>query len=415
MEPVVQQLIDAGYPVRKFDADNDSEVAARFRVSAVPSFVLVKNGRVADRIDQATSLDQLMGMMRQHGVSPQTTIRGQSPTSRLSQISSAVVGAITPSRMRDPRPESARLLQAADPPANRGTTSVSDGALAATVRLVVEDDTGHSYGTGTVIDVHGADALVVTCAHIFRESGGRGRIKVERFDRGAAEAMAGSLISFDEKLDVALLSIKLLSPLKPVRMPPAEARPVPGEPVFSIGCNHGESPTVVFGKVNAVNKYLGPENITASGRPVDGRSGGGLFDQNGQLIGVCNAADPELDEGLYAGLARVRQQLDQNNLSFVHRSADAEHGVPDTGAESSTLDLAVANPPSQPPFPTHEVTATEFVSNTREASVVGEGAKKELVCVVRSHGDNGQSRVVVVSDPSPALLRQLAAEANKRP
>ena len=112
------------------------------------------------------------------------------------------------------------------------------------MRLVVEDATGHSYGTGTVIDVHGSDALVVTCGHIFRESQGSGGIKVERFDRGAAEAMVGSLISFDDELDVALLSVSLTHPIRPVLLAGQDARPRPGEPIFSIGCNHGTDPTV---------------------------------------------------------------------------------------------------------------------------------------------------------------------------
>ena len=54
-------------------------------------------------------------------------------------------------------------------------------ALEATVRLRVVDATGVSHGTGTIIDVHGDEALVLTCGHIFRESQGRGEIFVELF------------------------------------------------------------------------------------------------------------------------------------------------------------------------------------------------------------------------------------------
>ena len=68
--------------------------------------------------------------------------------------------------------------------------------------------------------------------------------------------------------------------------------------MFSIGCDHGADPSVLRGRLKQVNKYLGPENITVQGRPTEGRSGGGLFSYDGKLIGVCNAADPEIDEGL---------------------------------------------------------------------------------------------------------------------
>ncbi len=49
------------------------------------------------------------------------------------------------------------------------------------------------------------------------------------------------------------------------------------------------------------NRYLGPSNVEVALAPTQGRSGGGLFDAENRLIGVCFAADNDYDEGLYSG------------------------------------------------------------------------------------------------------------------
>ena len=89
------------------------------------------------------------------------------------------------------------------PPAS-GRADATALALAATVRLRIDDERGHSYGTGTIIDVHGQDALLVTCGHIFRESKGRGRIVVELFGPHATGPLEGELIRYSLEPDVAL-------------------------------------------------------------------------------------------------------------------------------------------------------------------------------------------------------------------
>jgi hypothetical protein len=70
------------------------------------------------------------------------------------------------------------------------------------------------------------------------------------------------------------------------------------------------------------------------GQPVEGRSGGGLFDERGELIGVCYAADPTLKEGLYSAADVVYHQLSKLGLQrlFNERNdeelASASLGVP---------------------------------------------------------------------------------------
>ena len=68
-----------------------------------------------------------------------------------------------------------------------------------------------------------------------------------------------------------------------------------------------------------MNRYHGPANLVVSRRPVDGRSGGGLFNKRGVLIGVCNAADNVDDEGLYAALGPIHAEFDAAGLGFIYR------------------------------------------------------------------------------------------------
>ena len=64
-----------------------------------------------------------------------------------------------------------------------------------------------------------------------------------------------------------------------------------------------------------MNRYQGHANVEAARAPEEGRSGGGLFNANGQLIGVCYAADPQGNEGLYASLDSIYQKLDALQLT----------------------------------------------------------------------------------------------------
>ena len=90
--------------------------------------------------------------------------------------------------------------------------------------------------------------------------------------------------------------------------------------MFTFGCNRGEEPSRIDTRITGVNKYnqhLGLSNLEVFGAPIDGRSGGGLFDQNGYLIGVCNAADYRDNVGIYAALGVIRWQLERIGMTYL--------------------------------------------------------------------------------------------------
>ena len=68
---------------------------------------------------------------------------------------------------------------------------------AATVRLRVFDGHGYGAGTGTIIDTHGEEALVLTCGHLFRDTKGEGKIEVDLFIDGQVETVIGQLIDYE--------------------------------------------------------------------------------------------------------------------------------------------------------------------------------------------------------------------------
>src|SRR5207248_4497200 len=115
-----------------------------------------------------------------------------------------------------------------------------------------------------------------------------------------------------------LVSIRAAG-MRPASVAPPGYAVRPGDRAFTIGCDKGADPSVRQTQITAVNKYKGRPNFTAAGQPTDGRSGGGLFSAEGYLIGICNAADPADNEGLYAGLASIHWQLDQIGQAEIYQ------------------------------------------------------------------------------------------------
>ena len=207
--------------------------------------------------------------------------------------------------------------------------------MQASVRIRVDDPQGRSVGSGTIIDTEGNQALVVTCGHIFRESKGRGSIEVDLFGPGAPRTVKGQLIGYNLENDVALVCIEAGGPVTPARVAASAGAYSVGSAVINIGCNHGDDPTLRRSRITSLDKYMGPARIVVANAPVEGRSGGGLFTADGRLIGVCHAADPQDDEGLYAALPLIHAELDKAHLAHVYLRRDEEALPPGTLARAA--------------------------------------------------------------------------------
>jgi thiol-disulfide isomerase/thioredoxin len=417
VEPVVQRLTAEGYNVQTIDVGQQPELAQQFQVRAVPTFVVMNGGQMAGRLEGASTYDRLVQLAQTGGLAPKTV--------QATDFRTGPQGSVAP-----PSGVAAAAPAQSLAPATTGNLSPMQRAMYATVRLKVEDQGGFGYGTGTIIDRHDEEALVVTCGHIFRQSQGKGKISVDLFGPGAKGAVEGQLITYDLDRDIALVSIRPGIAITPVAVGGLNYGVKPHDPAFSIGCDKGADASVRETKITSVNKYTGAPRFCAAGQPVDGRSGGGLFSAEGVLIGVCNAADPQDDEGLYAALASIQWQLDQIGQSDIYRrgttavaSAAPEAAIrnglntPEANAVpqlSERMPSRMSEPPVRPSAPPANTftagpsagpPATQLAHNVAADDV-------ELIMIVRSKSNpQKQSQIMVLDNASPQLLQQLSAGA----
>lgn len=473
MAPMVDALAAQGNPIRKVDYDQHRDLVARYNVTAIPCFVMLVDGQEVDRAVGGVSQARLQQMLSlaQRGTSGPTAgpappmpgritgaapggprtfaedpqplaqlppnVRGQSPD--MSMPSTFAPPAPMPPRMPLPSERSIDPLVTSDPTVGQGphrgalsaagmalekNTKAAEQCLSSSVRLKIADAEGNSVGSGTIIDARAGEALVLTCGHVFRDSQGKGRVTVDLFGPGAPKNVVGQVIGYDLKRDVGLVSFHPGVPVTVARLAPPGYAIKSGDAVLSIGCDNGREPSVRNSHVTSTDKFLPPPNIQVAGQPVEGRSGGGLFTASGYLIGVCNAADPTDNEGLYAGLGSIHGEIARKGLTQVIAASTAN--VP-TGQEP--LSMAKSMPPADMRSAAPRVVPTssndprgpigaDLASGPMtpaERSVLekirASAGDAEVICIVRPTKDpHAMSEIVVVDRASQDLLRQLASE-----
>jgi thiol-disulfide isomerase/thioredoxin len=424
MMPTVDQLAAQGNPVQRVNVAQYPDLARRFRVTNIPCFVMVVNDREAGRVVGATSLGRLEQLcsLGRPAPAPNTMIAGAAAPQPGASIPVVPVSYA--------------------PPAARMPVNDAD-MLAASVRLRVEDPQGHSCGSGTIIDaLPGGEALVLTCGHLFRDSQGQGKVEVDVFGPAPAAHLVGRVVSFDLERDVAFVAFRPQGAVTVARVAPRGYSMQPGDAVTTVGCDHGDDPTVQHSRINrldrfqdAVEKRLGhkilephaPWSVQVAGQPVVGRSGGGLFSADGMVIGVCNAAEPEASEGLFAALGTIHAALDQQRLTSLYQQpiappllvraandtrqsiaaadpfAAARNGAPPNASVASTIPRA-ANAGSTGLSGAEQTTLDEIHRKLREGS--------ELIVIVHDRNDpKSPSQVFTLNEASPIFVNQLARAA----
>jgi thiol-disulfide isomerase/thioredoxin len=413
VKPGVQHLIEKGYPIQEINISQAPATADRYRITQVPTFVLIRDGQELTRFSGQLSPQEIASMINK------AAAEGQTPSSDNASAAEPRSEAL---------PQNVRERSAIQPPARRSqlvstvatesSLSVEDRAHQATVRFRVIDADGTNHGTGTIIHVHEGEALVLTCGHIFRESNGKGKIEADIGFPATPRTVSGKLLNYDAgDHDIALVVIELDQAIAPVPVAHPEANPEIGTKLFSFGCNLGDDPTLRRGNLLRISSYSGINKYDVSNRPIDGRSGGGLFAASGELIGVCNAADVHADEGIYAGLDTIFWQLREAGLDDVISSPVVQpqpSELHDTFAsDQQTSDLSqpetdlVAVPPRMHPNP---VDAMEAPAATRLNPVSHTRSDVEMIVIVRSKSDPNKTSSIVLPDPNPELLQLIASE-----
>lgn len=145
-------------------------------------------------------------------------------------------------------------------------------------RVDVYDYGGRLISTGSAVAVSPTD--VVTNFHVVEKAWSAELVT----EAGTRHTVLG-LTAFDEARDLALLRVS--GPLEPVTLRSTPART--GEEVVAIGSPVGLTNTVSTGIVSAVRTMDGMEVIQVTAPISHGSSGGGLFDREGNLIGITFA------------------------------------------------------------------------------------------------------------------------------
>jgi S1-C subfamily serine protease/thiol-disulfide isomerase/thioredoxin len=480
MSPIVSRLQRQGYPIQKVDTGERKDLVERFNVSQIPTFVLVVGGReVARRVGAITEaelrrmLDQIPRRTQPVADSP-TGSNLSAPDPRASNAPAdgrtgddlasrfefpfPAGGGQRPRREQAPAPDAARepppfadlggpppaggspadwdqpVIRAQHDPAPRRAVSAAERPLASSTRIRVRDQGGTVYASATAIESRPGRTILLTCGHVFRNLPESAEIVADVFVDGRPEAYRGQVLRFDLQSDVGLLAIATSDPLPVSPVASADLALARGDAVFSIGCGGGEPPSRRDVRVTGLQPNTPPTYIECTGAPEQGRSGGGLFNARGELIGVCFAADAPQDRGLYANLDSIGRLLESCGLAHLYRRgrtapsrapesavpAEFAQGGPGRGAAGERTG---GNPAAESPAamagaavvsaPDPDVREDQLAA-AREA--LADPQNTEVVCIIRPRNQPAAaSRVIVIHRASPKFVSFLTGELGRQP
>ncbi len=210
-----------------------------------------------------------------------------------------------------------------------------------TFRPTVVVRRGMSQGSGTIIASVEHETLVLTAAHVVREQGPI-VVELHRFNLGVEQKtqddeswprkVPSELAATDPATDLAVIWIEGMRALPFVaRLARDEVDPPPDFPATSIGIDLGtklagwrsrvvDALTFELNDSRVKRPFLITENV-----PEHGRSGGGLFLANGELVGVC-VGHAELAAGrrmgVFASRESIRFLLEDHHLTAAIRRSE---------------------------------------------------------------------------------------------
>ncbi len=445
VKPVVAQLAGQGYPIVSVDINQRADLADQYQIQQIPCFVLTVRGQEVSRLVGLQSATALQTWM-QASLSLNTPSTDPASPYQAVQVPTATDPSSPPGLLTSGTiPAVNQRTAAAQPsmPQNRGFgdnqnergnmklvstesgSRVQQKALAATVRIHVDEPQAFAVGTGTVIHQSGDSILILTCGHLFREAGSQARIKVDAgFPHQVVTGLDARVLYYDsEKHDIALVVAHARQRFEVARLAPPQLPLHSGDQVFGVGCSGGDVPTLLTTRVKALTNYSGVTKVDTFVRPEQGRSGGGLFSAGGQLIGVCNAAAVNVDEGIYAGAQSIYAALDAVGLremvtgpepqllatdrGVMGMQASAQSGavpVPSVGrtVPVGLQDRGVANGGNQ-----------ALPSEPLAVPVSAPATPQEITILIRSAADPSKAEIMTLSNPSPELLQMLQREQQR--
>ncbi|SIO43833.1 Trypsin-like peptidase domain-containing protein [Singulisphaera sp. GP187] len=201
-----------------------------------------------------------------------------------------------------------------------------------TFRPTVIIRNGNAQGSGSVIASVEGETLILTAAHVVEDQGPL-KVELHRYNLGLEHDQAGAnwprsvpaeVVAADESADVAVLRIKGLRPLPYVaRLSVQGAEPPRGTVVTSLGIDKGAHLSSWPTRIAQIDRFeiegTGAERffLITTRSPEHGRSGGGLFLANGDLVGVCVGRGNFMkgrNSGIFASSSSIRHLLRAHDL-----------------------------------------------------------------------------------------------------
>lgn len=152
---------------------------------------------------------------------------------------------------------------------------------------VVTIDTLAGKGSGFITKTNDKEAFIVTSYHLLEEAPDEQKVVVVRTNQ--QETYEGKLVGFNERYDIALLSIATKGKtVQPISFGDSNDISV-GDTVFALGNPGGFGVSVTEGIISATNRFVNGIPFMQTDSTINkGSSGGPLINKQGQVIGMNN-------------------------------------------------------------------------------------------------------------------------------
>lgn len=341
MRPALEQLADKGYPIKSIDIDQASDLAEKYEVGAVPTFIVVDaDGREIDRTSGAQPAAQLARFYLKARDKARASVGSDEPGAQEQPDARADQVAAEAETDIEAEADDADLLTEQElRERSRPRPPVNPKPWETVVRIQVHGSGSIGFGSGTIIHSTPEESLILTCAHIFKMEGQRQvppskfprKITIDIFDgklkgqqvHPIERGIPGEAVDYDFALDVGLIRIRPGRRLPSSRVVPAHWEPKASMGMTTVGCSEGQDATawstrILNPKMRGLSGNPNYQAIECTNAPLQGRSGGGLYTSDGYVAGVCNFAEPRGNRGLYATPESIYSILDRNRLSALY-------------------------------------------------------------------------------------------------
>ncbi len=440
MVPLLQRMEHDGFPIRRIDITEEHDISRRYQVERIPTLVLLVNGREVKRFVGLTAESELRREMN----SAARALRPQNQPEETALVADNSNTIPSPDQDRSNGEKSGQrslfgsfadrlrrvlgggdsktepmVFRGQDPGAATNPPDALVSAFAATVRIRVHDSRREDTGSGTICNSQAGASHILTCAHLFTGFEKDAAIEVDVFNGEDAKRFPATIVGGDHNSDLAVIRIQNAKPLPSILLHSTPPSVKIDQPLLSFGCDKGAVPSPLRTSVSKILPYLGPANLTCSTPPEKGRSGGGLFDASGALVGVCSAADPERNEGLYMAHQAVMAIIQHCQVSHLVNGTitPTSSNPPDAGLIATNQESPQGTT-ERSPFddlvndvaPIQDGKVPTSMNNSNNPASESPQSRPEITVVIDPKTPGGQKRVIVIPHASAWLVELITGE-----